>query len=157
MPSLDPSYSFSRAVFNLLSLIQSLINCINWTDSASRTVQSSFYSTASNCSLWADCCFPNYGRTSSPTTTRDLNFARVFIIRVKTRPPTHLKSSLDIKTNTSTPHWSAWRPKRGGGFPNTTAAQPFLFFSVLFQLQRVIFHTSLPGILVHLYHQPRNL
>lgn len=33
MPSLDPSYSVPRAVFNLLSLTTSLINCINRTDS----------------------------------------------------------------------------------------------------------------------------
>lgn len=32
MPSLDPSYSLPRAVFNLVSLMKSLINCINWTD-----------------------------------------------------------------------------------------------------------------------------
>lgn len=102
--------------------------------SASRTVQSSFYSTASNCSLWADCCFPNYGRTSSSPMTRYLNLARVFTIRVKTGLPTHLKSSLDIRTNISTACGAARRLKCRAGFPNATTAQlssPSWFFGAV--------------------------
>lgn len=102
--------------------------------SASRTVRSSFYSTAINCSLWADCCFPNYERTSSPALTRNLILARVFIIRVKTGPPTHLKTSLDISTNISTSRGAAWRPKCRAGLPNATAAElssPSWFFSAV--------------------------
>lgn len=151
IPSLDSSYSLPRAAFNLLSLIKSLIYCINWT--ASRPVQSRFYSTASNCSLRMQCHFPNYGRTSLPSNTRDLNLAHVFIIRVKTGAPTHLKSSLDIRTNISTSHGAAWRPRCRAGFPNATklcswAALPG--FSMLCQLQSVISHSSLPRTLVHL-------
>lgn len=97
----------ARTVFNPLSLIKksNQLHQLN-IRSASRTVQSSFYSTANNGSSRADCCFPHYGRTSSPPTTRDLNFARVFIIWVKTGPPTHLKPCVNISTNTSTSCWS---------------------------------------------------
>lgn len=43
---------------------------------------------------------------------------RLFIIRIKQGPPTHLKPSVGIRTNISTAPRVVWRPKSRVSFPN---------------------------------------